>query len=698
MRTKVTLALLFLNVALFFFIFYLKTAIAPPSDAKGTILGSEIVNLRVLEISGVNRASSVRLEKRGEEWLLTQPVEWPANEHAVNAILTELQQLRSEASFAVKDLARNGQSLADYGLDNPPLTVTLTAGASATGTTAAQPSILRIGDTAKVGNRLYILSPDGERVHVVHRSLAESLSLKLEDLRSAEIFKIKVFEVRSLNLQVGAPANTKVRIARDNSRWKFELPIQARANKSETDVAISRLNGLRIESFVDPRNTEPLRLNLDEMTMRITLEGNNRRETLILGARATVPPRATSEHPPSDATVGNEKPTTPPEAVLYYAKMEDKNPTFIVSVPTALQRSIGSAQEALRDRQILDVDPAMITGLTVSAAGQPSVSLQRLESSSLNPSAASWQIVRATDGGPQALPADREVVENLLRRICELSAKEFVADAPIETALESYGFNRPARRIQIALGNAMAPATTSAAPSITPPPPVPSPALLLGIGEDHRIYAKLESPNYVYLVSDDILPQIPIAPLAYRERVLRDLPPGAAITAIKLTDLSAQTVLLDVALPLPPLSAPPSADSAAPTPGGPSVPSREAIEKLAAQLRTIRAKRFVHDQFTKTVTLAGEERPWRYQLTCTLSLVGGNSAQIVTSQLFFSERVGGNTQLVGAPDPGFNVVFEAEQPLLDAFFAITYGPLDPGPPSPLEPKTPEVETSQASGP
>lgn len=687
MRTKVTLALLFLNVALFFFIFYLKTSIAPPSDAKGTILGPEVVNLESLSITGGNRATPVRIEKRGEDWVLTQPIEWPANEHAVSAILTELQQLRSEASFAVKDLAKNGQTLADYGLENPSLTVTLTPASPSPGGPAPQASLLRIGDTAKVGNRLYILSPDGERVHVVHRSLAESLSLKLEDLRSAEIFKIKVFEVRSLNLQLGAPANTKVRIARDNSRWKFELPIQARANKSETDVTISRLNGLRIDSFVDPRSTEALRLNPDEMTMRITLEGNNRRETLILGARAHEPAAgpAPSPAPTTAASVGNDKSTTSPEAELYYAKMEEKAPSFLVSIPTALLKSISSAQEALRDRQILDVDPATVTGLTVSAAGQPDVALQRLESTSANPLTAAWQIVRATERGPQTLPADHDVVERLLRRLSELSAKEFVADAPIDTALESFGFNRPARRIRLALANSpsLAPpppaAATSATPAITVP--APSAVLLLGIGEDHRIYAKLDSPNYVYLVSDDTLSQIPVDPLAYRERLLRELPPGAAITAIKLTDLAAQTVLLDTPLPLP-------AEAAASAAGGSPAPSREAIEKLATQLRTLRAKRFVHDEFTKTVTVAGEERPWRYQLTCTLSLVGGSGTQTVTSRLFFSERIGGNTQLVGAPDPEFDVVFEAEQPLLDALFQVTYGPQDPGPTPPAAHEAP----------
>ena len=40
------------------------------------------------------------------------------------------------------------------------------------------------GDTTSVGNRLYVLSPDGARIHVVSRSLAEAVGLPLDTLRA----------------------------------------------------------------------------------------------------------------------------------------------------------------------------------------------------------------------------------------------------------------------------------------------------------------------------------------------------------------------------------------------------------------------------------------------------------------------------------------------------------------------------------
>lgn len=746
MRTKVTLVLLFLNVAVFFFVFYLKSSIRPPQH-EGSLLGPEVVNIQSLEITSTARPAPVRIEKRGDAWVLTQPVDWPANEFAVNRIVNELQQLRSEASFAVKELTKSGQSLADYGLDKPPLTVTLTP-APVAGNTAPQPIVLRIGDTAKVGNRLYILSPDGERVHVVHRSLAESLLVKLDELRSDTLFSIPVFEVRSLNLQTGAPAGSKVRIARSNARWFFETPFSARANKNETDVAVSRLNGLRIQGFIDPHSPEPLRLTPDDMTLRVTLEGNNRRESLILGGRvrdtipipaspsaavAALPALPPAAAPGTEAAAG----TAAPDSEIYYAKMEDKSPVFTVSVPNALLETLRNAQETLRDRRILDLDPANITSLTITAAGQPDLTLQRLETTpSANPLSSAWQMIRRTDDrSPQNVPADREIVDRLIQHLGELSAIKFESDAPIETALEKYGFNRPARRIKLTLSSGANGSSTSSTQT-----------LLIGIGEDHKVYAKLDSPNYVYLVSDEILQQTPIDPLAYRERLLRDLPAGAKITALKLTDLAAQSVLLDVTLPLPPPDAPanngpsptgtpatangaaaaaatapaaspdtpsaatspsatpaPAAQGTSATPAAANAPAsaatavapltprrRAAIDSLVTQLRTLRARRFVRDQFTKTILVNGEERPWRYQLVATISLVGGNATQTQPFVLFLSERAGGNTQFIGAPDTGFDVVFEAEQPLIDALFALIYGDRDPGAPAPKDDKGPDA--------
>jgi len=665
MRTKVTLLLLLLNVGLFFYI----TQFHPGDDRlkdSTTFLGPEISNIQTLEIATIGNDAPFKLERSTDTWSLIQPLQWPANQFTVTRIISELQQLRPYATFAVADLARNGRTLADYGLEKPPITLTYTPAQATPGAPTPKSIVLKIGDASPVGNRLYVLSPDGQNIHVVNRSLAESLALRLEDLRSDTLFTIPVFEVRSFKLQPPAPA-ASIRIANDNNRWSFESPFPSsvRASKKDTVLAINGLHALRVKNFLDAGKIDNTRTGLTTPELQITLIGNNRRETLLIGSQ--VEPVTT----PATTTSQNQDQT-----VEYYARMEDKTPVFTVALRVQLLETLRSAQETLRDTRVLDIEPSNITTISLSAPNQPPVTLQRLESSTPNPATASWQVVRHNgERGPQTFPADRELVETLLQKLTQLTAERFVDDAPSASALEDFGFNRPAREITLARSQVGGVGATT--------------TLQIGAssGTEPVTYAKLLTQNYVYRVSNAILRDTPVSAQAYRDRLIRELPAGAQITGLKLTDLASNTVMLEITLPLPET-----------TTGETTLKPerRKAIEALAIQLRSLRAQRFLREEFTNTINVNGEERPWRYRLDATLSLVGGTGVQTSNSALYFSERAGASLQYVGSTDD--SLVFEAAQPLLDAFFAVSYGPTDPGPTPPAAASAPITEPANISKP
>ena len=103
MRTKVTLVLLFLNVALFFCIFRFERRWRTEDnwkEARRRVLGAEATDIRSLEITGSNR--DVALMKRGDTWFITKPLEWPANPNAVSRIVNELQTLVRFPSVSAK--------------------------------------------------------------------------------------------------------------------------------------------------------------------------------------------------------------------------------------------------------------------------------------------------------------------------------------------------------------------------------------------------------------------------------------------------------------------------------------------------------------------------------------------------------------------------------------------------------------------
>lgn len=652
MRTKVTLVLLFLNVVLFYYILEFEHKFVTDPGAKShRVYGPEVGAIDSFTRSE-KTSPTVHLEKRGDAWWLTQPYEWPANLNAVSRILNELQFLEHNTSFAVADLAANeGRSLADYGLADPALTFTFTSGGKSYTT--------RVGDDTKTDNRLYLLSPDGARIHVVGRSLADTLGMSVDELRSPSIFTVPVFEVRSLGLQTSAPTNLKVRLRREGSRWAFETPILARADKNRVELAINALNALQARRFIEGRDADLDRTGLANASLHVTLEGNARRETLLLGNPTGGP--------------------APAGSVEYFAKVEDKPAIFTTIVPQTLIDQLRGAQESMRDTRILDFDPRAVTALTLAAPGQPDINIQRLEAAQ---GAEAWQlVVRGAAGqAPQTLPADSTLVGNLLQMLERLSARKFLSDAPLATDLENWGFNRPEREITLNLNTGGGPHGTD--PSTT--------VLQVGVKPDERgvAFARVANAPFVYEIDPALLEATPPVARYFRQRLLRELTVGANITGITLTEIGAATPLYshqlaagianwEMAFGLEPAA------------------RRAALQQLLAQTRTLRAKKFVSDTFNPDhAESESGPQPWKYRLDLNLSLTAGvGNAQATTSTLLLTDRLGGGTQLAGTTDFG-GVTFEITPELMDALFALTYAEKhDPGPPS-----RPGTETARPEAP
>lgn len=644
MRSKVTVVLLFLNVVLFFYIFKFEEqwrAERANLEAKRRVLPPEIASLTSFTRTAPT-GESVRLEKREDGWWLAQPYEWPANPNAVSRIHNELQFLEHETSFAVADLEKGGQTLADYGLEQPALTLELGA--------AGRTYRLLIGDNTRTGNRLYALSPDTGRIHVVNRSLAESVGLPLGDLRTDSLFTIPVFEVRSLNIQTGA--NLKVRLRRDNGgRWGFETPILARATKTHVEATINALNALTARSFPDPAPAAD-RTGLDSPALRVTFEGNARRETLLLGQPVDAAP-ADAANPPA-AAAGAEQ--------IRYARFEDKSVVFATAVPAPLWEVLTSAQDSLRDRHVLDFDPATVTSLILTAPGQPELSLQRLEAAA-NGGETAWQVVtRANGQAPLTVPADTALVGELLKKLQTLTAAKFLSDAPAAADVENYGFNRPER--EISLGLSTGGGLSGGEPSTI--------VLQVGLSPDRPgvAFARLTNPPFVYEIVPDILEDAPLLARHYRQRLLRKLPKDAQVTGVSLVDLETGAAVFERRLKEG------EKDWTAAVAAEPEA-TRPTLRALVDELATLRADRFTADGFAPDRADTPEgNRPWRYRLDYSILFPGAPEAP---ASLFLTERLGGSTLVAGTAEFG-GATFAVTQPLLDAIFALTYTARhDPGP-------------------
>ncbi len=651
MRTKITLLLLILVCGfLSYIIFFEKDYNTDPriSDARGLILSPEIAEIDYLKIESSRLPTTPILKKTAKGWELVSPVNWPANFFAVNRILAQLQFLEKENSFLVDQLNESDQTLADFGLD--PADLTLTYGQK------GEVNQIKIGHPTATGNRLYILSPDKLRIHVVSLSLLESLSVRIEELRSNDIFETPVFEIHSWNLQLREAGNLRVRLARKEGNWLFETPISARANKPAVETLLNQITDLNIDTFVKDESSDLDLLGLLNPSMRITLEGNGTRESVLIG----------------DQVPDQENNT------LYYAKKENQSTIFTVYID--FLNTLESAQIGLRDRRLFSGIEENVQSITLAKPGSGSVLLQKLENGT-------WQVgSRGADQSLQTMPGDVTIITNFLRKLLWLDALPdigFVSDAPSAADLEKYGLELPLWRVDVSSKKQSPDAQETEEESDEIDLLLESIAfgLFEGVGTNH-VYAKMSHSPSVYLLDSSILRDLRTTPNHYRNRLLPGIPEGAKINTFKITNLQDEEDILSIQTTAEETSWEnelAKLDEA----------QQKAIINLRQSLETFEAKTFLHNEFTASIDFAGKTQPWSFLLEASITPPGGDGTQTIPFSLHLSETAGGTTLLAGSAE--LNLIFETEQNFLDAFTTIVSQR-----PEPETIETPEEQMEETS--
>ena len=618
MRFKFTLFLLTLNVITFGLILSLNKKTEQANSQTGglsAMIGREVIEADRIELNGKGLDTPRILEHDGSSWKITAPMQWSANYFAINRMLNQLQFLEEEASFSVAEIKQTGQTLADYGLEEPQLHLTISH---------KDESIeLSVGTATEIGNNFYLLGPSKKDVFVVNSQVIESLLVDLGDLRNREIFNIPVFEIDALSLQIRAPeavgnADFRVRVARTNNGWIFEAPLTAEADATQVANTINTLTAAKVVEFKEQEASDPILQGLENPTMRVTLHGNKRQQTLL---------------------IGNQVPTTKDkETSTYFARIED-NPT-VFTVAAAPFDKLREAQEGLRERSFMNFAPAALTSIDLSE-GDLQIRLQKLETGS-------WQVIESTaETVIQPRHADPEIIAKLIDDLKNLRASTFAVDSPTPTDLDRLGFNTPRRSIKLSLGDEQ---TTL--------------RLAHPESENEKLYARSDKAEYIYTVDRrSTLQTIPLNAAYYRKRTLETLPEAAKIKSIQLENLLTGQIIFSHTLKDQDLI---WLKALSDTAEG----QQEAILTLLDTVRQFKVKTYLDDGYKDTYSLDSETtRPWLYRLSAEILLPGDETDRSDTRSYVFAKRFSGTVQ-VGASSL-HNVIFEIPQITLDALYTLT---------------------------
>ena len=333
------------------------------------------------------------LESRASGWRVTEPFDWPANIWTVQRLLDELRFVGNENGFDVDEVKANGSDLKAYGLEAPRwnLKVTAETGATLESRIGVQPGT----------NRHFLLTEDGRRIIPLPDAMAAALAARPETYRVDRIFEIADFEARAVSIRhrtkdgefvTALSAEVRPRIGQrvQLPEWRFETPFDALADPDATGRAVADLTNLRANKFVALTDDAT---GLSTPVLRLSLEGNSRRQVLLIGNPA------------------------PGQPSMRCAKLEENSSVFLVEA--RLLEDWFAARETLASSRPADFDSTLVTGFTIAAGGR-TLTLHRLEGAATE---ARWEIpVAPGSTATKRREADTKIVARFLEAVAQLRA------------------------------------------------------------------------------------------------------------------------------------------------------------------------------------------------------------------------------------------------------------------------------------
>lgn len=484
-----TWLLLGLNAIAFFWIWktYQGDDTPPPPEIQ---LVEHLASPHRLTIqSGFPAATSLTLSNKDSEWFLDTPAHWPASRHAISKLVNALRHLEARRLFTLDQIKENGESLADYGLDQPSLTL---QAESASGTVT-----LAFGAATRDKRERYVLPTfpgnEAREIWAVKDSLRQTAGLPVSEWMERKFIRPDVYDVRAVAIRATrGEALSLTRLRREtDGNWALTSPISSPADAKATELFLNELTSANALRFVtDAVEAKSLATRLEAPALRLSVEGGSEGSSLVVGE-------------PIEGLEG---------ARARPAMVEGLPVVFLVD--ESFVSLLTNAESRLRDRRLLVFDPQSITSIEIHDPDNR-LSLHKLEDGR-------WDALLLDDDGQLTQkPGDEESIIEFLQTLLTLETLSFVTDAPSLDDLRAHGLHPPERTLALKRNN--------------------GPKLTLHIGKYSETasghYARREQGGHVFTVDETLFGLLQPSILQFRQRLVERLPDGVEIRSIRLLNL-----------------------------------------------------------------------------------------------------------------------------------------------------------------
>lgn len=432
--------------------------------------------------------SAVECVRRQEGWTLVKPVSARADAAQVSRFLEAMEAVPLGAAITAGERSARGLTLTDYGLAPPRVRISV-------GDASSRQEVL-IGAVSPLGSSLYVKKAGSEDILAVSTNVLSALALGAMEWRDRTVFRGDPRQVT--RLEIVRRTGGLLQLARAESGWMIQQPLQCRADERQVSQLIGLVLGIEVADFMSDGRSDPNAYGLgpDDAVLQIAvvLAGEDAPIRLLTGR----------------AVEGG--------GGQVYARREDSGSVF--TVPGDIVARLGVGVADVRDRTVFGLDPAAVTRVRIEE-GTRVLALMRLDDGR-------WKL---TD--PSEAPADAAAVEALIRRLADLRADGFLDDS--ETNRMALGLSPPLVSFGLdGLNSGSARVERASAGGGV--------LRISGQPKDGRVAAWMDGERTAMLVSWPAISGVAVGavagarfavPLAYRDRtILRVNPDGVRMLAV----------------------------------------------------------------------------------------------------------------------------------------------------------------------
>ena len=384
MSLRRILPLALLVAALGAYLYFYEVPQAEREAKKEKLLAVDKDAVTGLELTYADR--QIALTKGDQGWRLTKPVEAPADDTAVKALVTSLADAEVQ-----KSLDQVPSDLTPFGLAPPTVTATVTT------KSGVQPAIA-VGKNTAIGGKTYVRRGDEPKIFLTASSLQFGLNKQAKDLRDKQILTYQDDDVTKVEITpAGGGVTTLTR--KDKDAWTVD-PGDHPADITEVRSYLSSLRSTRAVDF--PDDVGKAALDAPRLTVTVSTKGGV--QTLLLGG---------------ELTQGQQK--------QVFAKRADQ-PT-VYTVGDWAFRTLGKDAPQFRDKTVLGFAPDRVGKIVLERKDGPGVTFTRAANGD-------WQIE-----GAEAGKSKTSTIVRLVDDLKDLRGSGIASEPPGE--LSRFGLDAP---------------------------------------------------------------------------------------------------------------------------------------------------------------------------------------------------------------------------------------------------------------